>query len=57
MFSVGSPELMGWLDRNAAVEMLPVEWTNDPRVVRRNPSPPLLKWIHGQAASGTSRKY
>ena len=32
-FSVGSSELMRWLDHNVAVEMLPAEWTNDPRVV------------------------
>ncbi len=57
-FSVGSPELMHWLDHNAAVEMLPVEWTNDPRVVAQEPNFMSINAttevdLMGQAASET----
>jgi len=36
-FSLGSRRLYDWLDENAAVEMLPVEWVNDPRVIAQEP--------------------
>ncbi|BAX97954.1 4-hydroxybutyrate CoA-transferase [Mycobacteroides stephanolepidis] len=57
-FSVGSAELMGWLHHNAAVEMLPVEWTNDPRVVAQEPNFISINAttevdLMGQAASET----
>ncbi len=29
-FAVGTPTLLRWLDHNAAVEMMPVDWTNAP---------------------------
>jgi acyl-CoA hydrolase len=57
-FAVGSPELMRWLHHNTAVEMLPVEWTNDPRVVGHEPNFVSLNAttevdLMGQAASET----
>ena len=57
-FSVGSPELMRWLDHNSAVELLPVEWTNDPRVVAQEPNFMSINAttevdLMGQAASET----
>jgi acyl-CoA hydrolase len=32
-FCLGTGRLYDWLDENAAVELLPVEWVNDPRVI------------------------
>src|SRR5882757_5417901 len=57
-FTVGSPELMRWLDHNAAVELMPVDWTNDPRVVAREPNFVSINAttevdLMGQAASET----
>lgn len=57
-FCVGSPELMRWLDHNVGVEMMPVEWTNDPRTVAREPNFVSLNAttevdLMGQAASET----
>lgn len=57
-FCVGSTELMGWLDRNTSVEMMPVDWTNDPRVVAREPNFVSINAttevdLMGQAASET----
>jgi acyl-CoA hydrolase len=34
-FALGTQRLYDWLDVNAAVEMLPVDWVNDPRVIAR----------------------
>jgi acyl-CoA hydrolase len=34
-FALGTQQLYDWLDCNAAVEMLPVDWVNDPRVIAR----------------------
>ncbi|GLW98859.1 acetyl-CoA hydrolase/transferase C-terminal domain-containing protein [Microtetraspora sp. NBRC 16547] len=57
-FCVGSPDLMRWLDHNPAVEMMPVEWTNDPRVVAKEPNFMSINAttevdLMGQAASET----
>jgi acyl-CoA hydrolase len=57
-FAVGSPALMAWLDHNSAVEMMPVDWTNDPRVVAREPNFVSINAttevdLMGQAASET----
>jgi acyl-CoA hydrolase len=32
-FCLGARRLYDWLDENAAVELLPVDWVNDPRVI------------------------
>jgi acyl-CoA hydrolase len=34
-FALGTQRLYDWLDLNASVEMLPVDWVNDPRVIAR----------------------
>ena len=34
-FALGTQQLYEWLHFNAAVEMLPVDWVNDPRVIAR----------------------
>ncbi|HZT64606.1 MAG TPA: acetyl-CoA hydrolase/transferase C-terminal domain-containing protein [Acidimicrobiales bacterium] len=34
-FALGSRRLYDWLHENAAVELLPVDWVNDPRVIAR----------------------
>jgi acyl-CoA hydrolase len=34
-FALGTRRLYDWLDFNSAVEMLPVDWVNDPRVIAR----------------------
>jgi acyl-CoA hydrolase len=34
-FALGTRHLYDWLDDNGAVEMLPVDWVNDPRVIAR----------------------
>jgi acyl-CoA hydrolase len=57
-FAVGSPELLRWLDHNPAVEFLPVDWTNDPRVVAEEPNFMSINAtsevdLMGQAASET----
>lgn len=57
-FTVGSPRLMRWLDHNPAVEMMPVDWTNDPRVVAHEPNFVSINAttevdLMGQAASET----
>jgi acyl-CoA hydrolase len=36
-FCLGTQRLYDWLDENAAVELLPVEWVNDPRVIGQEP--------------------
>lgn len=36
-FALGTRRLYEWLDENAAVEFLPVEWVNDPRVIAQEP--------------------
>jgi acyl-CoA hydrolase len=57
-FAVGSPALLAWLDHNSAVEMIPVDWTNDARVVAREPNFVSINAttevdLMGQAASET----
>jgi acyl-CoA hydrolase len=57
-FTVGSPRLMHWLDHNPSVEMMPVDWTNDPRVVAHEPNFVSINAttevdLMGQAASET----
>jgi len=37
-FCLGTRRLYDWLDENAAVELLPVDWVNDPRVIGREPN-------------------
>lgn len=32
-FCLGTKRLYEWLDENAAVELLPVDWVNDPRII------------------------
>ena len=34
-FCLGTRRLYDWIDENAAVELLPVDWVNDPRVIAR----------------------
>ena len=34
-FALGTRRLYDWLDENASVELLPVDWVNDPRVIAR----------------------
>lgn len=36
-FCLGSRDLYRWLHQNAAVELLPVDWVNDPRVIGQEP--------------------
>jgi acyl-CoA hydrolase len=36
-FCLGTRRLYDWLHENAAVELLPVDWVNDPRVIGREP--------------------
>jgi acyl-CoA hydrolase len=36
-FALGTNRLYAWLNENAAVELLPVEWVNDPRVIAQEP--------------------
>lgn len=36
-FCLGTSRLYRWLDGNTAVELLPVDWVNDPRVIGREP--------------------
>lgn len=57
-FAVGSPQLMRWLDRNAAVSMSAVDWTNDPRIIAEEPNFVSINAttevdLMGQAASET----
>ncbi|ORW64070.1 4-hydroxybutyrate CoA-transferase [Mycobacterium saskatchewanense] len=57
-FAVGSTQLLSWLHHNRAVEMLPVEWTNDPRVIAEEPNFISINAttevdLMGQAASET----
>ena len=37
-FAMGTTALYEWMDDNGAVEMLPVDYVNDPRVVAREPN-------------------
>jgi acyl-CoA hydrolase len=37
-FCLGTTRLYGWLHENAAVELLPVDWVNDPRVIGQEPN-------------------
>ncbi len=37
-FCLGSERLYRWLDGNPAVELLPVDWVNDPRVIAQEPN-------------------
>lgn len=36
-FCLGSTKLYQWLNENAAVELLPVDWVNNPRVIGQEP--------------------
>jgi acyl-CoA hydrolase len=36
-FCLGTRRLYDWLHENAAVELLPVDWVNDPRVIEQEP--------------------
>jgi acyl-CoA hydrolase len=35
-FAMGTPELYAWLDGEASVRFLPVEWINTPSIIARN---------------------
>jgi acyl-CoA hydrolase len=37
-FCLGTDRLYAWLDENPAVELLPVDWVNDPRIVATEPN-------------------
>lgn len=37
-FALGSRKLYDWLDENGAVELLPVDWVNNPRTIAREPN-------------------
>lgn len=57
-FCSGTTELMRWLDNNPAVAMMPVDWTNDPRVIAKEPNFVSINAttevdLMGQAASET----
>lgn len=57
-FALGTRRLYDWLDENAAVELLPVAWVNDPRVIAREPSFVSVNAttevdLYGQCASET----
>lgn len=57
-FSIGDESLHRWLDGRTDVAFLPVEWTNDPRVVAREPNFVSINAttevdLMGQAASET----
>jgi acyl-CoA hydrolase len=57
-FAVGTSKLLRWLHHNAAVEMMPVDWTNDPRVIANEPNFVSINAtteidLMGQAASET----
>jgi acyl-CoA hydrolase len=57
-FADGSPKLLHWLDRNVGVIFLPVNWTNDPRVIGDEPNFVSINAttevdLMGQAASET----
>jgi len=36
-FALGTGELYGFMDENTAIDMLPVDWVNDPRVIGQEP--------------------
>ncbi len=57
-FCLGTQALYDWLDRNEAVEMLPVDWVNDPRMIAREPNFVSINAtteidLYGQCASET----
>ena len=57
-FAAGTPELLRWLDNNPAVAMMPVDWTNDPRIIAKEPNFVSINAttevdLMGQAASET----
>jgi len=57
-FALGTQRLYDWLDLNAAVEMLPVDWVNDPRVIARERNFASINAttevdLYGQCASET----
>ena len=57
-FCLGSERLYRWLHENAAVELLPVDWVNDPRVIGREPKFVSINSttevdLYGQCASET----
>jgi acyl-CoA hydrolase len=57
-FALGSDRLYQWLNENTAVELLPVEWVNDPRVIALEPRFVSINAttevdLYGQCASET----
>jgi acyl-CoA hydrolase len=57
-FALGSQRLYDWLDDNTAVELLPVDYVNDPRTVAREPDFVSINAttevdLYGQCASET----
>ena len=57
-FAVGSPALLRWLNRNPAISMSAVDWTNDPRIIAQEPNFVSINAttevdLIGQAASET----
>jgi len=37
-FALGTQRLYDWIDENASVELLPVDWVNNPRIIAREPN-------------------
>ena len=57
-FCLGDEEMVGWLHHNSSVQLMPVNWTNDPRVVAEEPNFVSINAttevdLMGQAASET----
>jgi acyl-CoA hydrolase len=57
-FCIGTRRLFDWLDGSADVDMLPVDWVNDPRVIASEPGMVSINAtsevdLTGQAASET----
>ncbi|HEX8208476.1 MAG TPA: acetyl-CoA hydrolase/transferase C-terminal domain-containing protein [Solirubrobacteraceae bacterium] len=57
-FAMGTERLYAWLHNNAAVEMLPVDYVNDPRLIGREPEFVSINAttevdLYGQCASET----
>ena len=57
-FALGTAGLYDWLDHNSTVEMLPVDYVNDPRVIAREPCFVSINAttevdLYGQCASET----
>ncbi len=57
-FALGTRRLYDFLDSNTAIELLPVDWVNDPRIIAQEPSFVSINAttevdLLGQAASET----